>query len=419
MTIKKVGILGGGKMATEIFKLLSGFDYDLVMWSPFQEEIEKAENELTRKLKRRAAKGGPRGEAAAARLARMTFGTDMALLGDVDLAIEAVIESLEPKRKVFRDLDRIARPDTIFATNTSSLSPSSMVPSAERRRRFAGLHYFYPVSIMSFVEIIPTSGTDPEVTEALTEFVSATGKRPLVVRREVNGYLVNRVLGAYYNEGGNLVGEGYWLPRQVDEAGKRFATLGPCESVDHVGLDVILSGVDSADASWGRKDHIAVQNRGHEPWTSMHFKLREDGRIGRKVGVGFYRYEDNQPVDDPEYFAKATPTLPVYHRTPAYDERIVEKRLFYAILLEAVLTYERGIGSKEDIDYTMKELLGLSHGPFEYIEKVGIDEVRADCDELVEKVGSRYRLIGFLRRPEDPITEWEADPWFRQISPAG
>ncbi len=419
MTIRKVGILGGGKMGTEIFKLLGAFDFELVLWSPFPEEIEAAEKELTRKLRRRAAKGGARGEAAAASLARMTFGTDMTLLADVDLVIEAVIESLEPKRKVFRDLDRVARPDTIFVTNTSTLSPTSMVPSPARAQRFAGLHYFYPVSLVSFVEVVPTRKTSPQVTEALVEFVSRTGKKPLVVTSEVNGYLVNRLLGAYYNEGGNLVGEGYWSPRQVDEISRRFTTIGPCESVDYIGTDVILFGVESADESWGRKDHIAVQSRGREPWTSMHFRLRDDGRLGRKSGAGFYRYEDNQPVDDPEYIHQAVKTLPVYHRSPGFDEDTVEKRLFYALLLEAVLTWERGIGSKEDIDYTLKELLGLKQGPFEYIEEVGIDKIRDDATQLAKKVGSRYCPIGFLRRPGDLITEWEYDPWFRHDPAAG
>ncbi len=412
MSIRRVGILGGGKMATEIFKLLSGFDFDLALWSPFPEEVEAAERELTRKLKRRAAKGGARGEAAAAKLARMRFGTDMAMMADVDLVIEAVIESLEPKRKVFRDLDKVARPDTIFVTNTSTLSPSSMVPSPERAKRFAGLHYFYPVSLISFVEVVPIQATDPDATEDLVAFVSATGKRPLVVTKEVNGYLVNRLLGAYYNEGGNLVGEGYWLPGQVDEIAKRFATIGPCESVDYVGVDVILHGVESADASWGRKDHIAVQSRGHEPWTIMHFKLRDDGRMGRKTGAGFYRYEDGQAVEDPDYIREAVKDLRIYHRTPGHDEDIVEKRLFYALVLEAVLTLERNIGTKEDIDHTLKELLGLKQGPFEYIDSVGVDTVRAISDELVEKVGSRYALIGFLRRPDDAITPWEQDAWF-------
>lgn len=412
MDIRKVGLVGAGKMASDIFKVLSEHDFDLVMWTPFPEEAAAAEAELTRKLKKRAQKGGARGAEAEARLARMTISTDMSTLRDVDLVIEAVIESLEPKRKVFAELDRIVKPEAIFATNTSSLSPSSMAVVTSRPKLFAGLHYFYPVSLINFVEVIPTWQTAPEVTERLTEFVRVSGKRPMAVNKEVNGFLANRILAAYYNEGADLVGEGYWSPREVDAVGKRFATLGPCESVDYVGLDIILHGADSADDSWGRTDHIAKQSRGHEPWPAMYYQLRTDGRLGRKANAGFFRYEDGQPLDDPEYFDVARPKLRIYQRTPRYDETIAERRLLYALLLESVMTYERGIGSKEDIDLAAKELLGMELGPFAYIESVGRDEVRRIARELEAKVGSRYAPVGFLRDEGEPPTSWESDAFF-------
>ena len=201
MSIRKVGILGGGKMSTEIFKLLTGFDFDLVLWTPFPEEVTQARQLLTRKLARKAQKGGPRGEAAQAKLDRMTFTTDKHALADMDLIIEAVVENIGLKRKVFAEMDKLVKPDAIFVTNTSTLSPSYMAAVTSRPERFVGLHYFYPVSLVDFVEVVPISTTDPTVTEKLQDFVRTSGKRPLLVNREVNGYLVNRLLGTYYSEG--------------------------------------------------------------------------------------------------------------------------------------------------------------------------------------------------------------------------
>lgn len=397
MELRSIGLVGGGKMSSEIFKLLSEQDFDVVLWLRRPDAVATTEEELLKKLRRRAKKPGDEGAKAQARLDRLKVTSDMADLATVDLIIESIAERQELKIDIFSRLDAVVQPKAIFATNTSSLSPSSFARHTKRPELFAGLHFFYPVSLMSSVEIVACEKTNPEVLEVLDKLVRTIGKRPIRVLKEVSAFLINRVLAGYYHEGAGIVGEGHWMPSDVDRAGKKFAMMGPCESIDHAGVDVVINGFEMSDESWGEKDHVVKQTRGFQPWPPIYARMRDDGRLGIKSGAGYYRYENRQQIEDPEYFQRVSPTLPDYHIVPKDDEATLTERLWHSLLLEAVLSDARGIGTKEDIDYSIKEILGLERGPFAYIDHVGRDVVRAKLLTLEARFGPRFAPIGILK----------------------
>lgn len=397
MEIRAVGLVGGGKMSCEIFKLACEQDLRIVLWVRRADAIPALEDELLRKLRRRAKKAGEEGAKAQQRLAQLSITTDMRALADVDLVIESVAEVLSAKREVFSALDQIVRPDCIVTTNTSSLSPSNLATLMSRPERFAGLHFFYPASLVSFVEVISASKTPPELTETLVDFVRTLGKRPIRVLKEVSAYLVNRLITAYYNEGNGAVGEGTWYPDEIDKAGKRFAMMGPCESMDHVGIDVMFHGHKDSDESWGEPDHLLKQTRGLQPWPAIYAQLVKDGRLGIKSGVGFYKYENRQQLVDRAYFESIWPSMPLFQKYPKGDEQLLLDRLWYSIVLEAIVTDERGIGSRQDIDLTLKELLGLETAPFAWLEKTDLEKARARCRELEALFGARFAPLGVLK----------------------
>lgn len=397
MQIRSVGLVGGGKMSSEIFKLVCEQDLKVVLWVRRAESVPALEDELLRKLRRRAKKAGDDGAKAQKRLDQLSITADMQALADVDLIIESVAESLSAKQTVWRALDQVVKPECIVTTNTSSLSPSSLSRLVSHPELFAGLHFFYPASLVGFVEVVAAEKTLPEVTETLMDFVRTLGKRPIRVLKEVSAYLVNRLITGYYNEGNGAAGEGTWYPDEIDKAGKRFAMMGPCESMDHVGIDVMFHGHKDSDESWGEPDHLLKQTRGLQPWPAIYAQLVKDGRLGMKTGVGFHKYENRQQVPDRAYFDACWPSQPDFQKYVKGDEQLLQDRLWYSIVLEAILTELRGIGTREDIDLTLKELLGLEISPFAWLDKTDLEKARARCRELESHFGARFEPLGILK----------------------
>lgn len=401
MEIRKVGLVGGGKMSSEIFKLICEQDFDVVLWMRRPEAAAASEEELFKKLRRRAKKAGDEGAKAQERLNHLKVTSDLEALRDADLIIESVAEDQAVKLDLFTKLDTLVQPNAIFVTNTSSLSPSNLARVTSRPQLVAGLHFFFPVSILSFVEIIPCqrngeNNTRPEVIAALDSFVRQIGRRPVMVLKEVAAYIVNRVLAGYYHEGASIVGEGHWLPGDVDKAGKKFAMMGPCESIDHAGVDVVVHGNRGADESWGEKNYVLGQTRGAKNFPPIYEQLFADGRFGIKAGVGYYRYENRMPVEDPDYYKQACPGLSDYHLVGKGDEAALVDRLWMSLVLEAALTLQRGIGSADDIDSPVKEILGLERGPLAWVKHVGPAVARQKALALEAVYGPRFAPLGIL-----------------------
>ncbi len=387
--IHRVGIVGGGNMASTIFKVLLDTDYPVTLWARRPEKVAELEKKLLGRLKRRAKRGGTAGEKAAERLKSVHITADFEQLAGSDVILENVAEDHEIKAEVFRRLDGLVDADTILTTNTSSLCPSALATHVSHPERFAGLHFFQPVSVLNMVELIRAKETRSELMETLKGFVDTLGLRPILVNKELPTFLVNRICVTYYHEGARLVGEGHWLPQDIDRLGRRWFATGPCETNDYVGLDISVQSERSLDTSWGYAHVYETNHRASLPFPDIFGLMVADRRFGLKSGKGFYRYEGGQAIPDDDYIRDVRQKCADYHRFPAYDEETVSRRLLCTVLLEAAIALELEIGSEDDIEFSTKLVLGMEKGPFETIRAFGVDRVRSWLADLHEKYGQR------------------------------
>jgi 3-hydroxybutyryl-CoA dehydrogenase len=216
-------------------------------------------------------------------LARISPEEDLSAAAQAGWVIEAVIEDEETKRTLFQELDRIARPDTLLATNTSSIPITRLAAVTRRPERVLGLHFFGPVPLVKLVEVVMGECTSPENFERGVSFVRSLGKTPLRVQRDVPGFVMNRIFSAAFREAVNLVDQGIASIEDVD-TGMRLGygwTVGPFEIADLAGLDTV-SRVSHALRSFGEPCLV--------PDSDLIDRMVAEGRLGRKAGRGFYAY---------------------------------------------------------------------------------------------------------------------------------
>jgi 3-hydroxybutyryl-CoA dehydrogenase len=216
-------------------------------------------------------------------LARIGFGLDLSPAAKADWIIEAALEDLELKLKLFTELDRLARPQVVLASNTSSIPITKLAAAAQHPERVLGLHFFGPVPLMGLVEVVKGQATSPEVFERSAEFIRFLGKTPVKVTRDIPGFVMNRVFSAAFREAVDLVAEGVVSPEDLD-AGMRLGygwAAGPFEIADNAGLDTCLLI---------NRFLVSVGEKSLTPRSDLVERLVAQGRVGRKVGKGFYRY---------------------------------------------------------------------------------------------------------------------------------
>lgn len=220
-------------------------------------------------------------ELTAEQRSRLTVTSELTQLASCDLVLEAIVESLKPKKQLFARLEEIVRPDALLATNTSTLSITRLAEGLARPERFCGLHFCHPVRERPLVEVVPGCQTTATVTVAARDYASALGMDSIVVR-DAPGFVVNRVLHPYFNEALVLLGEGADV-RAIDAAATAFGMpWGPFTQMDEIGIDVVLRG--------GQALARAFPDR-----TTAHdllVDLYSAGRLGKKSGAGFYRYSE-------------------------------------------------------------------------------------------------------------------------------
>jgi 3-hydroxybutyryl-CoA dehydrogenase len=248
-------------------------------------QLDRAEQRNRTWVERRVAKGDLDASAGEAGLAGVRLERSLAVaVAGVDLAIEAAIEELEPKRTIFRELERLAPGDALLATNSSSMTVSEVAGDLATRERCLALHFFNPALVMRLVEIAPAPFSNPNAISRAVRFVELIDREPVVLQREIGGLLANRVLWALRSEAFWLAEHGYAEPQAIDRAVKLGLNhpMGPFELADMVGLDVVLSSQRHRFARTG-------DERDRPP------ALLQDrvaaGRLGRKSGAGFYEYD--------------------------------------------------------------------------------------------------------------------------------
>ncbi len=387
MTIYKTAVIGAGAMGSEIAQAISFSGIPVILKDVDESFLETGLKRARQIYERRLEKGKMTREEVEAKLSLIHPTKMYEDLKEVDLVIEAVIEDIDVKKKVFQELDRFCPKSAILATNTSSLSISELGASTSRPDKVVGMHFFYPAHVMKLVEIIPGLETSDETVMDTVTFSEALRKLPIRVK-ECAGFLVNRLLMPYLNEAAYTLQEGGAAVQEIDQAMVAFGfPMGPFTLVDTVGLDVCHSVVKILLQDYGERMKPA------EIWE----KLYQAGRYGIKRKGGFYTYGEKIEAD--KELTGLLASLSQKERPP--HRAFTPERVILPMINEAALSLQEGISSAADIDLAMLAGIGFPQtrgGILHYADQVGIDTVLHQLEEWHRKVGERFWPAPLLRR---------------------
>ncbi len=286
--IKTVGIVGAGQMGSGIAHVCALAGYDVRLNDLDPDRVKDGLLQIERNMVRQVSRGLITPEAMEAGLKRISATSDLAEIGQSDLAIEAATENEEIKKAIFKSLHPHLKPDTLLASNTSSISITRLASSTDRPERFIGLHFMNPVPLMKLVEIIRGIATDVGTYETAVTFARSLGKTTANAE-DFPAFIVNRVLVPMINEAIYTLYEGVGTVDAIDTAMKLGANhpMGPLELGDFIGLDTILSIMNVL--------HDGLADSKYRPCPLL-VKYVEAGWLGKKVGRGFYDYRGDTPV---------------------------------------------------------------------------------------------------------------------------
>ncbi|EQB4332632.1 3-hydroxyacyl-CoA dehydrogenase [Providencia stuartii] len=289
LTLNTVAVIGAGTMGIGIAQVAASAGHTVLLFDINTQALNKAKQSLTERLNKRVQQGKADAQTTEALLARITLVHTMADLAPAQLVIEAVAEKLTIKQAIFSELEGICKENTLFASNTSSLSITAIASQLKHPERFAGLHFFNPAPIMKLVEVIRGRETASAVIEQLKNLAVAWGKIP-VICRSTPGFIVNRVARPFYAETLRALEEQIANPATLDSVLRDAGgfSMGPLQLTDLIGHDVNYAVTDSV-----------FQAFGYDPRFQTSFEqleLVQAGHLGRKTGRGFYHYDDNKPL---------------------------------------------------------------------------------------------------------------------------
>ncbi|MBI5259756.1 MAG: 3-hydroxyacyl-CoA dehydrogenase [Burkholderiales bacterium] len=369
--VQRVGVVGGGTMGTGIAMTFANAGLPVTLVEANAPALEKALATIGRQYAATAAKGKLSSVQVEQRLALIDGSTEMAALAGCDLLIEAVFEDMAVKRTVFEQLDRIARPGAILASNTSRLDVNAIAQMTSRPADVLGLHFFSPAHVMRLLEVVRGAATAPDVLLTAMRLAQRVGKVPVMVG-VCDGFVGNRMVSPYTREAHFLLEEGA-SPQQVDQALERFGmAMGPLRMGDMAGLDI----------SWAARKRQAATRDPALRYCRVADRLCEAGRLGQKTGSGFYRYEagSRTPLPDPavDAIVEQCASESGIQRRAISDDEIVE-RCIYALVNEGARILAEGIAARAgDIDviyvngYSFPAARG---GPMFFADTVGLAPV--------------------------------------------
>ena len=377
--VNVIGIVGAGAMGSGIAQIASQAGQDVVLFDLSQEALTSSSSKLQKVMNRLIEKGKVTSDEAIAiqeRIVRTTMATS---LKDCDLIIEAVVEDLEVKKRVFKSIEEIASKEAIIASNTSSLSITSLASFCAHPDRVVGLHFFNPAPLMPLVEIIPALQTNRDLPKQLTDLMRKWGKSP-VIAKDTPGFIVNRVARPFYGEALRILDEGIADVSTIDSAMRQSGfRMGPFQLMDLIGHDVNYSVTESVFKSF-------YYDPRYMPSITQ-LKLVEAGWLGRKSGRGFYNYnEENEATDVP---GQLDPNVQIE----------ISERIISMLINEAADAVYLGVASAEDVDTAMLKGVNYPKGLLVWADELGLQKVVSIIDALRDTYGeTRYRCSPLLRR---------------------
>ncbi|HXM78044.1 MAG TPA: 3-hydroxybutyryl-CoA dehydrogenase [Thermoanaerobaculia bacterium] len=282
MKIRKVGVLGAGLMGSGIAEVAARSGYTTVVREVSEELGRKGVSRIEGSLAKAVEKKKIASEERDSARSRLSATTRLSDLADCDIVVEAIVENLDLKKETYRELDRLCKPETIFCSNTSSLTITELSAATARADRFAGLHFFNPVPVMKLVEVVRTVATSDETFDTVFEFAKSLGKDPIRAR-DNSGFVVNRLLVPFLLDAIRALEEGVGSAEDLDKGMELGCghPMGPLKLLDFVGLDTTYSIAQIMFDEYREK-------RFAPPPLLKRMVLA--GRLGRKSGRGFYEY---------------------------------------------------------------------------------------------------------------------------------
>ncbi len=379
MEIRKVGVLGAGTMGSGIAQVVAQAGIDVVLLDTTDELLNKALERINKTLIKGIEKGKVTPDEREKVLKNIKPTISIDEMKDCNLIIEAVYEDLDLKIGLFKRLDTLCPENTIFSSNTSTLSITHMASKVSKPDRFLGLHFFNPAQIMRLVEVVSGLQTAQKTVEEMVEFIRAIKKIPIKVR-DCPGFLVNRILLPYVGEAMLAAQEGAALPTEIDESIKKAGfPMGPLALNDMVGIDVGVLTFRIMHDAYGNRFPIPI----------LFERLAKAGRLGNKVGKGIYV---NGNVD--EEFLNIIKSIQL--DTGIKGTEYSPERLILRQVNEAVYCLQEKIATAEDIDRALVLGTGFpvdengSGGPLHWADERGLDWVLEKLNYFKDKLGSRF-----------------------------
>ena len=366
MLEKQIGVIGAGTMGAGIAQVAAQAGHRVVVVDMAEAVLEKAKQQLAQSLSKRVEKQQLSVEDSLAIQQRIGWTNDIKQLSSCALVIEAIVENLGIKQRLFSDVEQLVSNDCVLATNTSSLSVTSIASACSMPERVVGIHFFNPAPLMALVEIVPAIQSDDAVVQRTQALISSWGKTT-VIAKDTPGFIVNRLARPFYSEAIRIYEEGIASMEAIDEAMRRVGfKMGPFELMDLIGHDVNYTVTETV---W--------QSFYYDPRYTPSFvqkRLVEAKWLGRKTGRGFYKYEGGQTirkdVDCSDDVLKA-----------------VAERIVVMLINEAAHGLYLGVASKEDIELAMQKGVNYPKGLLHWADEWGIER----CVSMLDSLYSRYR----------------------------
>ena len=370
VTVKNITVLGSGVMGHGIAQVSATAGYNVVLRDIKQEFLDKAMEKIKWSLDKMVSKEKISKEEGDSIYSRISPVVDLAdAVKDAEMVIEVVPEIMDLKKQVYAELDKVAKPEVIFASNTSTLPITEIANTTSRPEKFIGIHFFNPPQLMKLVEVIPGEKTSQEITELTQEFVKSVNKQAVLCRKDVPGFIINRLFIPMVHEACYLQDRTNATLEEIDSAVKFKLgfPMGIFELADFTGMDVI----HKATVEMHLRDKKVIN-----PHKTVE-KMFDEKKLGQKSGEGYYKYSDDK-----------------YERVELSEElagKCNPIQLVANILNNAAWLITNGASDTEEIEKACKLGLGLKKPLFDTAKEIGIKNIVDELNKLAEEHGEFYK----------------------------